>query len=118
MELVREVSFWLEQKGHRPLPWDDPGLFMPGDQTFLSLIKIAEQVDAALFIFGEDDQVWYRGGGASQPRDNVLVEYGLFVGKLGPKKAVICRVGNPKHAVDLQGLTFINLSEGQKARGS
>jgi predicted nucleotide-binding protein len=117
IDLVREIGYWLEEKGHEALPWDKPGLFMPGDQTFLNLIAIAGQVDGALFVFGEDDKVWYRGDGATQPRDNVLVEYGLFVGKLGPRKAVICRVGNPKHAGDLLGLTFIDLSQHRMQQG-
>lgn len=116
IDLVREVEVWLEEQGHKPLPWDKPGLFMPGDHTFNTLISISRRVEGAIFIFGEDDEVWYRSDAAKQPRDNVLIEYGLFAGALGPKKSIICRDGNPKHAIDLLGITYIDITESRRAR--
>ncbi len=117
LDLVREVESWLQEKNHEPMPWDQPGLFPPGEQTFLTLINISKQVEGAIFLFGEDDKVWYRGDAAAQPRDNVLIEYGLFAGALGPRKAIICRHGKPKPSADLLGITVIDLSSERKARG-
>lgn len=111
---LRDIAAWLEEFGFEPLPWDEPALFMPGENTFLRLIQIAKEVNAAIFIFGEDDQVWYRADAMMQPRDNVLVEYGLFVGVLGPKRAIICRKGKPKTATDLLGITFIDFDQDKK----
>ncbi|MGV3618421.1 MAG: TIR domain-containing protein [Fimbriimonas sp.] len=82
--LVREIEVWLAEQGHEPVPWDKPGLFMPSEQTFKILTELSRNVEAAVFIFGEDDRVWYRGDTVPQPRDNVLIEYGLFAGQLGP----------------------------------
>jgi hypothetical protein len=117
IEVLREVEIWLQEHNHEPLPWDQPGLFPPGEQTFLTLINISKVVDGAICIFGEDDRVWYRGDAAAQPRDNVLIEYGLFVGALGPRKAIICKHGKPKDPDNLLGITAIDLSKEQRARG-
>ena len=117
INLMREIEVWLEENNHESIPWDKPGLFPPGEQTFISLINISKQVDGAIIIFGEDDEVWYRGDSAKQPRDNVLIEYGLFVGALGPQKAIICRNNYPKNPTDLQGITVIELNNASQARG-
>jgi hypothetical protein len=117
LPLVHDIEVWLEDQGHEPIPWDKPGLFMPGVQTFTTLIQISRTVEAAVLVFGEDDKVWYRGDTAPTPRDNVLIEYGLLGGALGPQKAIICRAGDPRHPIDLAGLTYIDLSPSRRARG-
>jgi predicted nucleotide-binding protein len=89
LDLVHEIEVWLEEQGHESVPWDKPGLFMPGEQTFKTLMEISRNVDAAVFVFSADDKVWYRGDTVPQPRDNILIEYGLFGGALGPSKAII-----------------------------
>jgi len=78
--------------------------------TWHRLIEISRDVDASIFIFGEDDKIWWRGKELQQPRDNVLVEYGLFVGTLGPERALICRTGKPKTPSDLDGIVHIDIS--------
>lgn len=107
------VAHMLEQLGHEPLPWDTPGVFLPGTYTLNGIIEISRNVDAAIFIFAEDDRVWYRATERQQPRDNVLVEYGLFAGILGPERALICRKGEPKTPSDLTGLVHIDISKGK-----
>jgi hypothetical protein len=117
VDLMRDIEMWVEEASYEPIPWDQPALFPPGEQTLLTLINISKQVDAAICVFGEDDKIWYRGDTAAQPRDNILIEYGLFVGTLGPKKAVICRNGAPKQSSDLLGITFFDLTQKRRARG-
>lgn len=112
LDHLGEIAMWLEEANLEPVPWNRPTLFLPGENTFLKLIEISRTVDAAVFIFAEDDKVWYRADTVSQPRDNVLLEYGLFVGALGPKRAIICRSGKPKAATDLQGINWIDTSPG------
>lgn len=108
--MLRRVAGWIEACGHTPLRWDDPGLFPAGTYTFAALRKLAQNVDGAVFLFSEDDHVWYRGDKLSQPRDNVLIEYGLFSATLGESRVAICRSGSPRSASDLQGITFIAMS--------
>jgi Predicted nucleotide-binding protein containing TIR-like domain len=116
-DLLREVESWIQELDHEPWPWDKPGLFPPGEQTLLSLISISKQVDAAICIFGADDRIWYRKDTVAQPRDNVPIEYGLFVGALGPLKAIICTHGAPKISTDLHGITSVDLSGHRDRRG-
>ncbi|MCL2580092.1 MAG: nucleotide-binding protein [Oscillospiraceae bacterium] len=117
IELMREIECWLQENDHEPMPWDGIGRFPPGEQTFLTLIDISKKVDGAICIFGADDELWYRADAARQPRDNVLIEYGLFAGALGPRKALICRHDSPKQATDLLGIVSVDLSLKRRARG-
>lgn len=110
------VASVLQELGHNPLRWDEPGRFLPGIHTLGRLIEISHSVDAAIFIFSEDDKIWYRGDALLQPRDNVLLEYGLFLGVLGPNKAIICRHRSPKNPVDLHGVTFLDVTEDRRNR--
>lgn len=112
-----EVATWLEDDGHEPKPWNEPGLILPGESTFTALVGIARTVDAAIFIFGEDDTVWYRkDSGLKQPRDNVLVEYGLFSGILGQRRVIVCREGEAKLASDVDGIVYVDLNSKIRAR--
>lgn len=59
------------------------------------------------------------GGGEGlvlQPRDNVLIEYGLFAGAVGQRKAIICTANQPKTATDLQGIIVVDLDKPHFAR--
>lgn len=115
VEIMDEIEMWLQDLECEVLRWDRPGLFPPGEQTFNTLINISKQIDGAICLFSEDDKVWYRGDTTKQPRDNILIEYGLFVGALGPRKTIICRYGAPKNASDLLGLTVIDINDKRKA---
>ena len=103
------VNFTLD---HRPGLADPRGQIGNRLSTDLHLLT----VDAAVLIFSEDDQVWYRGDLGSQPRDNVLIEYGLFLGRLGQPRVIFCVRGKPRIAQDLQGITFCNLSNTDHCR--
>ena len=76
-----------------------------------SLIEITKRVDAAVFIFNADDKMWNDISAlesTDKVRDNVLFEYGLFMGELGKNKVCFICKGNPKVASDLKGITYIN----------
>lgn len=113
---IRKVAMWIEEEGHDPFPWTKTGLFPLGNYTAESLRDICKQVDAAILIFGEDDEVWYRNDYALKPRDNVVYEFGLFEGHLGCKKTIIVKRGNSKLPTDLFGITRCNLDKEYKAQ--
>ena len=117
LQSLYEVADWLEADGHQPQPWDDVGLLLPGENTFTALVGIARSVDAAIFIFGEDDTVWYRQDSRlKQPRDNVLMEYGLFSGILGQRRVIVCREDEAKLATDIDGIVYVDLKSKIRAR--
>lgn len=114
--IVREIEVWIESNGNEPIPWDKPGIFTPGANTLETLIEVSRNVDGAIFIFSEDDKVWYRKDTVLQPRDNVLLEYGLFTGTLGPTKVIIYKNGNIKDASDIKGINYIDVSPKRRSR--
>lgn len=118
VQAMRKIALWIEQLQHNPMEWDSPEAFIAGEYTLPRIIDISRNIDGAIFIFGEDDKTWYRSTVVNQPRDNVLVEYGLFAGAIGPERALICRYGKSKTPTDLHGIIHIDISEGrdQEAR--
>jgi Predicted nucleotide-binding protein containing TIR-like domain len=113
--LLLEVADWIEASGHEPIRWNQAGVFPAGRHTFATLRDIAGEVDGAIFIFAEDDKVWYREELTSQPRDNVLIEYGVFSAVLGQDRVVIVRSGAPRTASDLHGITYISAERRSRA---
>jgi predicted nucleotide-binding protein len=117
-EMLREISVWIEEAGHDSLTWDSPSLFLPGENTFKKLIDISKQVDAAIFIYSQDDKIWYRSDtdAFKQPIENILIEYGLFAGQLGgQRRIIICRKGDRNTNRDIRGNIFIDMNRPQSA---
>lgn len=105
--LMTEIAAWVGSNGHTPMRWNRPEAFPAGSVTFNRLIELANLAEAAVFIFSDEDRRWYRGLEVSSPRDNVIFEYGLFLGTCGQDRVVIVQEGNPHHPTDLEGLNLI-----------
>jgi hypothetical protein len=84
-------------------------VFEPGNATWVDLVAQArgEKFDLALLVLGAEDQIKSRGVVSNGPRDNVLLELGLFAGALGLDRTLflIDRDKRPKIASDLAGIT-------------
>jgi len=106
---MRKIASWIEDAGVVALRWDDTTVFKPGDFVFDRLAEHAQLVDGAILIFTGDDRVWYRDDKVSQPRDNVLLEYGLFSAALGRKRAIVCRSEDPRVPTDLDGIVRVQI---------
>jgi predicted nucleotide-binding protein len=65
------------------------GVFGLGRGTLEELVREAATVDFAVLELTPDDLVTKREKGGQQPRDNVLFELGLFMGKLGRDRTFI-----------------------------
>lgn len=77
------------------------------NQNFLSdLLKASLKFDFGILIGSKDDKVEYRGKKVLQPRDNVLFELGLFLGRLGLSKCAFIVEKELKVLSDLQGITL------------
>lgn len=117
---MEKVALWLEEIDDRkvkPIVWSDSSVFLPGRNTIDSLIDLTENVDAAVFIFNADDKKWNDttlvfAGGNDIVRDNVLFEYGLFLGALDKNKVCFVCKNHPDLASDLNGITYIDGDNG------
>jgi hypothetical protein len=77
------------------------------NQNFLSdLMKASLQFDFGILLGTADDKVQYRGNEVLQPRDNVLFELGLFIGRLGTSKCAFIIDKEIKFPSDFQGITL------------
>jgi hypothetical protein len=82
------------------------------NQNFLSdLMKASLQFDFGILLGTADDKVQYRGTEVLQPRDNVLFELGLFIGRLGTSKCAFMIDKEVKLPSDFQGITMARFSK-------
>ncbi|MGE5340966.1 MAG: TIR domain-containing protein [Candidatus Omnitrophota bacterium] len=87
--------------------WNQNTVFGLGSATIEALEKAVNTYEFGIFIFSPDDLVERRGQVNRVPRDNVIFEVGLFIGKLGRFRSFIV---HPKGVdiqlpTDLRGLT-------------
>lgn len=82
--------------------------FGPGKYAIDSLESSAKQSDFAILVFGPDDIVLSRGARSLTPRDNVLIELGLFLGHLGRERTffLVNNQDATKIPSDLAGITY------------
>lgn len=84
--------------------WDQ-SVFEPGGFTLSSLCDTAQTVDFAVLVATPDDTTVSRGEQKSSVRDNVVLEFGLFVGALGRERTYLLPTGDLKLPTDVLGLT-------------
>jgi len=73
-----------------PQVWTD-GIFEEGSTALTSLIEATKSFDFAAFVLTPDDSVTRRGEMSKTPRDNVILELGLFAGSLGAERVLVFR---------------------------
>lgn len=86
LEPVSDVTVW------------DQGIFNLNNATLDDLISSLGKMDFAVFIFSPHDKLNMRDKESQVVRDNVIFEFGLFVGRLGKERSFFII---PKDAQDL-----------------
>ncbi|WP_440657811.1 TIR domain-containing protein [Ensifer adhaerens] len=88
--------------------WTD-GVFRVANYTLQDLEAEVDDSDFAVAIAHADDLTESRGKDWPSPRDNVVFELGLFMGKLGRQRAILMepREEKVKLPSDLSGITTI-----------
>lgn len=84
-------------------PWNQS--FPPGEYTLTALLQQVERADFSIFIFAKDDEVTIRGELGRSARGNVLLEYGLFVARLGRERVLILEEEGVNLPSDVFGIT-------------
>lgn len=110
LKLVEET---LRSDSRDVRPWTGEDIFMPSEYTLDSLLKQAHEVDFAIMIATPDDLVKKNAHSKKSTeegmyaRDNVFLEYGLFVGALERRRVFILQKAKVNLASDIQGLTCL-----------
>jgi CRP/FNR family cyclic AMP-dependent transcriptional regulator len=91
--------------------WSD-GIFTAGLTNIEALEIELLRADFAILLLSPDDEVTSRGVVSVAPRDNIILELGLFVGALGRRRALMVQPKNTKLKLptDLLGLVSIRYS--------
>lgn len=107
LRIARAIVEGLKFDKVVPKLWSTPGLFSAGGATLDTLMKEVEIADFAVFVFGPDDKITSRDVEYQAPRDNVIFELGLFMGRLDRERAFIVKEhgGDIKIPTDLLGIT-------------
>ncbi len=77
-------------KGAEVTVWTQDA-FRLGHTIIDELNRNLEQSDFGVFVFAPDDIVMIRGQEQSAARDNVVLELGMFIGRLGKERSFIVR---------------------------
>lgn len=85
--------------------WSDD-IFKYNDNYLETLMKTANLFDFGIMVCTNDDWTVSRGVCQGSPRDNVIFEYGLFLGRLGRERAYVIHDKSIKLPSDLHGITL------------
>lgn len=98
--------------------WNNHAVFPVGELTLPKLEACASNYDFALIVMTPDDVVRSRHKAKPAPRDNLIFEAGLFMGRIGRQRTLIIQSDKPglKLPSDLDGLTVAFYKEGMTAR--
>jgi len=94
----------------KPTVWDNAE-FALNESIFDGLLKAAHLADYAVFVFDPDDVTRIRNVDTRTVRDNVLFEFGLFIGRMGKGRAfwISARGAEDTHVpTDLIGITHLS----------
>jgi len=105
LEFARAVRSLLKDDAEVTI-WNE-GVFNLGETFIESLVSALPRFDFAVLVLTPDELLLSRNSEALSPRDNVIFELGLFMGRLGRERTFVVRQrGNVvKMPSDLAGVT-------------
>lgn len=85
--------------------WTD-GVFKSNQSVLQTLLEESGSFDFGLMVMTKDDIVESRGETFTTPRDNIIFEFGIFIGRAGDRKAFALLEDDPnmKTPSDLNGV--------------
>jgi predicted nucleotide-binding protein len=106
LDIAKAVEFNLKDDADVTI-WNQ-NVFELSHATLESLVKLIDQFDFAVLVLTPDDILVSRHNVFETARDNVFVELGLFMGKLGRERTfVVCdQDSEVKIPSDLSGVTL------------
>lgn len=99
------VKSRLEKADFEVFIWNDD-IFKPNKNTLETLLNVASLFDFGIMIATKDDFTASRDDIFETVRDNVVFEFGLFLGRLGENRAFALQENGAKLPSDLLGITI------------
>jgi CRP/FNR family transcriptional regulator, cyclic AMP receptor protein len=115
LEVGRTIQNAFDHDPFKVIVWTD-GVFRASWYPVESLERELDQSDFAVAIAQPDDITRSRGDTAPSPRDNVIFELGLFIGRIGRHRSFLVepRGEEAKLPSDLSGITSITYKYDRK----
>lgn len=102
--LKRHISSWAECD-----IWNENGIFLNNKSNLENLDELLSLYEYGVMVATGDDQVQSRGETTTAVRDNILFEFGLFMGRLGRERTFyICEDG-VRIPSDLEGISMLKV---------
>ncbi len=93
--------------------WDDGQVFGLNVSYLDSLLKAGSMFDFGILVATKDDKTTSRKKESDSPRDNVVFEFGLFMGRLGKFRTLILLEKGTKLPSDMSGIHVSQYSSGK-----
>lgn len=115
LEVARAIQFNLDHDKIDTEIWTD-NIFLPSSYTISDLLSQLKKSDFALFVMSGNDITESRGTRLLTPRDNVVFEIGLFMGKLKNDRVMMIKPRGEKLKIpsDLLGLRLLEYDSSMK----
>jgi CRP/FNR family transcriptional regulator, cyclic AMP receptor protein len=97
LPVAKHIQLGLKHEPVEVRIWTD-GVFGPSGVTVDKLLEQVAEADFAAFVFGPDDRVASRSESYEAPRDNVVLELGMFLSHLGRERTYMVM----EHKADLK----------------
>lgn len=92
--------------------WSDEDIFRLNRAYLDTLIDSAGFYDYGIAVMTPDDEISVRGKAGIAARDNVIFEYGLFLGRLGPNRAFMLKETSVRTFSDFAGIEVATFAGG------
>ncbi|MDX1912596.1 MAG: STING domain-containing protein [Saprospiraceae bacterium] len=86
--------------------WDESGVFPPNENFLVSLNNALSLYEYGVLVATADDKKISRKKQTESARDNVIFEFGLFMGRLGKQKAFLIKEKSIVPPSDLFGISI------------
>lgn len=105
LNIATKIKDYFKGNNYECFLWTDD-IFKYNDNFLETLMKEASLFDFGFMVFTQDDYIESRGLSATTARDNVIFEYGLFLGRIGREKAYVIKDKEVKLPSDLLGISI------------
>ncbi|MCU7616601.1 nucleotide-binding protein [Chryseobacterium sp. PBS4-4] len=104
LDVAQYVKHRLIQADFESYLWTDD-IFKANNSVLETLLKEASLFDFGILVATKDDYTKKREKEFQTPRDNIIFEYGIFLGRLGTNRAFVIQEKGSELPSDMYGIT-------------